>query len=146
MTQRVKKILWGTGGTIIALFPVALLGHVEGPDVRHTAAPGDVAVSCAALNQCHSDSSRGGPTNVFGGSVTATFSSGTTYTPGGSPITITVTVTDPAPNWSKYFGFQMTARLDSDQSFGQAGHFTAGSSVQAVFCDFTNAIARSGCG
>ncbi len=161
MTQRTKKILWGTGGTFIALFPAMMLAHVEGPDVRHTGGPGDVQVSCGDPNgpvgaTCHTDKSApgvGGPINASGGSVTATFSTGSVYIPGGQPITITVTVQDPAPNWSGYYGFQMTARLDSDQVNGQAGHFAVGGPNQAVFCDYDaaanladNFAVKNGCG
>jgi uncharacterized protein (TIGR03437 family) len=85
--------------------------------------------------------------------VSATFSSGSTYVPGGQPITITVTVTDPASDWSGYYGFQMTARLDSDQTYGQAGHFATGAANQAVFCDndaalnlANNFAGKNGCG
>ena len=76
-----------------------------------------------------------------GGGVTATFSSGTTYTPGGAPVTITVTVTDPV---NKHFGFQMTARPESDLSNGQAGDFTAGTH-QLVICDDGNPKPTKGC-
>jgi hypothetical protein len=94
MTQRTKKILWGAGGTFIALCPAMLLGHVEGPDVRHTGGPGDVPMSCGDPNggggaSCHTDKSvpgPGGPINAFGGSVSATFSTGSVYIPGGQPI------------------------------------------------------------
>jgi uncharacterized protein (TIGR03437 family) len=51
--------------------------------------------------------------------VSATFSpSATTYTPGGPPITITVTVTDPS---NKKYGFEMSARTTSSDV--QAGDF-----------------------
>ena len=137
-----------------------LLGHVEGPDVRHTGGPGDVPMSCGdpanagTATGCHTNSATtGGPINASGGSVSATFSTGSIYIPGGQPITITVTVTDPASNWSGYFGFQMTARLDSDQNTGQAGHFIVGAPNQAVFCDLNAALnlannfeGKNGCG
>ncbi|MBZ5602172.1 MAG: hypothetical protein LAO79_07700 [Acidobacteriia bacterium] len=153
MKLQTKKLLWGTAGTFIALFPAMMLGHVEGPDVRHTGGPGDVQVSCGdpagtGSSSCHTNSlTTGGPINSFGGSVTATFSTGFVYVPGGAPITITVTVTDPASNWSRYFGFQMSARLDSDQANGQAGHFTATQPNTGVFCDTTDNFApNKGCG
>jgi uncharacterized protein (TIGR03437 family) len=130
-----------------------LLGHVEGPDVRHTGAPGDIQMSCgdpsnSGGTSCHTNSTTtGGPINASGGSVTAAFSTGSIYVPGGQPITITVTVKDPAANWSGYYGFQMTARLDSDQVNGQAGHFIVGGANQGVFCDTTDNFAPiKGCG
>lgn len=70
--------------------------------------------------------------NKFGGNVAATFSTGSTYTPGGGTITITVLATDPV---NTSFGFQMTARLDSDQVNGQAGYFIPGAN-QLVMCDY----------
>ncbi len=116
-----------------------LYAYVAGPDPRHTAAPGDDPLACATSG-CHTGSPRGGPINPAGGSVTATFSSGNTYAPGGSPITITVTVSDPV---NKHYGFQMTARLDSDQANGQAGDFTPGPN-QIVLCD--NGVPKGGNG
>lgn len=147
MKQRSKKILWGVGGTFLAVFPALLLGHVEGPDVRNSFAPGDSPLGCASLT-CHTNSTKGGPVpNPAGGGVTATFSSGTTYTPGGPPITINVIATDPVNN---HFGFQMTARMGSTTaqlSTQQAGHFATGGSNQGVFCDNTNNFEPpSGCG
>jgi uncharacterized protein (TIGR03437 family) len=123
------------------LFPAALMAHIEGPDARHTAAPGDDPLGCAT-GGCHTGNRTGGPINAAGGSVTATFSSGSTYTPGGSPITITVAVTDPS---NPRFGFQMTARLESDLSNGAAGDFTAGAN-QIVVCADNNLKPSGGCG
>ena len=103
-------------------------------------APGDLPFSCATAT-CHTGLAAGGPVNAAGGSVTATFSSGTTYTPGGAPITITVTVTDPV---NTHYGFQMTARPESNLSQGQAGDFTAGTH-QLVICDDGNQKGAKGC-
>ncbi len=119
-----------TVGAFAVLVPLAVLAYEYGPDPRYTGAPGDNQLACANSG-CHTGLPAGGPINAAGGSVTATFSSGTTYTPGGSPITITVTVTDPT---NKHFGFQMTARLESNLTEGQAGDFTAGAN-QIVLCD-----------
>ncbi|HWZ29736.1 MAG TPA: hypothetical protein VNX18_00280 [Bryobacteraceae bacterium] len=164
MKQRTKKILWGMGGTFIALFPAMMLGHVEGPDVRHTGGPGDFKMSCGdpagtGSASCHTNAPApgpGGPVNaISGGSVAATFSTGAVYIPGGQPITITVTVTDPSTNppWSGYYGFQMSARLDSDTTYGQAGHFATGAPNQGIFCDHGATLAldnnfegKNGCG
>ncbi len=69
------------------------------------------------------------------------------YTPGGPPITISVTATDPVNN---HFGFQMTARMGSTNaqlSSQPAGHFATGGPNQGVFCDNTdNFEPPSGCG
>jgi uncharacterized protein (TIGR03437 family) len=120
--------------------PLALLAHEYGPDPRYTAAPGDDPLACATSG-CHTGLPKGGPLNPSGGGVTATFSGGLTYTPGGSPITITVTVTDPK---NTHYGFQMTARLESNLSNGQAGDFTAGTH-QLVICDDNSLKAAKGC-
>ncbi|HEY7338659.1 MAG TPA: choice-of-anchor V domain-containing protein [Bryobacteraceae bacterium] len=113
---------------VFLLTPALALAHEYGPDARYTGAPGDNPLACAA---CHSNSPTGGPINPAGGSVTAVFSSGGTYVPGGPPITISVNVTDPK---NTHFGYQMTARLDSDLANGQAGDFTPGAN-QIVLCN-----------
>jgi uncharacterized protein (TIGR03437 family) len=130
MSNRGRTKIWITVGAFAVLVPLAVLAYEYGPDPRYTGAPGDNQLACAASG-CHTGLAAGGPINAAGGGVTATFSSGTTYTPGGSPITITVTVTDPV---NKHYGFQMTARLASNLTEGQAGDFTAGAN-QIVICD-----------
>ena len=145
MTLRVKKILWGAFGAGVALFPAILMAHYDGPDSGHAGAPvTDDPLSCSTA-QCHTSAARGGPVNQYGGSVTATFSSGSTYTPGGDPITITVTATDPV---NKHFGFQMTARVASTASSKtpqQAGTFTTSSSNIIVLCSDNNLRPANGC-
>jgi uncharacterized protein (TIGR03437 family) len=124
------------------LLCVAISGvyaHSSGPDPGYTGAPGDSPLACASAG-CHTSSRNGGPVNAAGGSVTATFSGGANYTPGGQPITITVTVSDPV---NKNFGFQMTARLGSDKANGQAGTFTPGSGT-FVLCS-NNSPRRTAC-
>jgi uncharacterized protein (TIGR03437 family) len=127
MTIKTRNIFWGAAGTCVALFPAFLMGHYDGPDSGHAGAPGtDNPLSCAAAGLCHNGNGGDGVINKFGGSVTATFSSGTTYIPGGSPITISVTASDPV---NKHFGFQMTARVSSTASGKdpqQAGSFNPG--------------------
>ncbi len=90
---------------------------------------------------CHTNLDAGGPINAFAGAVHATFSTGSSYTPGGAPITITVSVSDPV---NTHYGFQMTARLESDLANGQAGDFNTGTTVgcpaiaapcEIVICD-----------
>jgi uncharacterized protein (TIGR03437 family) len=91
-------------------------------------------MACAS-GGCHTNdqnpSGVGGPINVFPGyGVIAVFSSGSSYTPGGSPVTITVSVADPV---NTHYGFEMSARLESDLANGQAGDFTPGTN-QIVVC------------
>src|SRR6476660_3530414 len=98
-----------TGRKIVYTFlagmvPMLLFAFATGPDRRYTGAPGDDQLACASSG-CHTGLAKGGPINPVGGSVTATFSSGSTYTP-GQPVNITVDVTDT----NTLHGFQMTAR------------------------------------
>ena len=111
-----------------------MFAHKAGPDPRHTAAPGDDPWACSTSG-CHTGLPQGGPLNAYGGSVSATFSNGSFYTP-GQPVTITVTVADPNPPESQWHGFQMSARLESDLVNGQAGSFryTSGTGI-FVLCD-----------
>ena len=98
---------WAEEGVVAARQIERRLDHAEVvADVRHTGGPGDIPMSCGDPANtggagCHTNSTTtGGPINSFGGSVSATFSTGSIYIPGGQPVTITVTVTDPASNWS----------------------------------------------
>jgi hypothetical protein len=138
MSKLGKIRIWTAVGSFTVFVPLALLAHEYGPDARYTAAPGDDPLACSTSG-CHTGSGKGGPLNPSGGGVTATFSSGMTYTP-GSPITITVTVTDPV---NTHYGFQMTARLESNLSNGQAGDFTAGAN-QIVICDDSSTKSAKG--
>lgn len=116
-----------TYSVVAGLMPVILWAHKAGADPGHTAAPGEDPWACSTSG-CHTGLPKGGPLNAYGGKVTATFSNGSFYTP-GQPVTIQVSVSDPVN--SVWHGFQMSARLDSDNS--QAGTFrpTTGS---VVFC------------
>lgn len=100
---------------------------------KSSGGPGEDPLGCASAF-CHTSSKTGGPVNVSGGGVSVSFSSGTTYTP-GTPVTVTVTVTDLT---NKLYGFQMSARLSSN---GQAGSFTPTSNT-LILCD--NGQERSG--
>jgi len=109
----------------VLLIGAALLyAHAAGPDPWHTAAPGDDPAACTASG-CHV----GTPLNGGGGNVVVNFQNGQTYTPGVQQ-TFTIVITDSV---AKVYGFQMTARLGSNLSGGQAGDFTAGTG-QIVLC------------
>jgi uncharacterized protein (TIGR03437 family) len=129
--SKVQKTLWGGFGCLLAIGPAFLNAHIAGPAPRYTAAPGDAPLACSSTT-CHTGPDpQSGPINAYSGyGVSAVFSSGCTYTP-GVPVTITVTVTDPV---NTRYGFQMTARLESDLVNGQAGDFTPGDN-QIVICD-----------
>jgi len=136
-----RRAAWALGAAFVISVPVYLCAHIAGPDPRHTAAPGDDPLACATAG-CHTGLPKGGPLPYPGnGAVTATFSSGTTYTPGGGPITITVAVSDPV---NTHYGFQMTARLESDLTNAQAGNFTA-TAGEIVLCDNGQVKGNSGC-
>ena len=117
------KILAAKIAVGLAIIPIVIWARKLGPDPRYTGAPGDQTCN---IPQCHV----GTPLNGGGGNVVLTTSSGTTYTPGQTE-TITITITD---SKAKAYGFQLTARLDSNPANGQAGDFTAGAQ-QIVLCD-----------
>src|ERR1700726_4570079 len=132
MTRRNKFI---TG--IIGLVSSAALifGYATGPDPRYTGAPGDDPKACTSSG-CHSDHAL----NSGGGNVVVNFPGGLNYTPGVQQ-TLTIVITDSV---AKVWGFQMTARLDSDLSKAQAGDFTAGAG-QFVICENSSFKTSKGC-
>src|SRR5690349_11097665 len=117
----------GIGGGL----PMLLYSFSSGPPVRRTGAPGDQ--TCVV---CHT----GTALNGGGGGVTLAASSGTTYSP-GQKITFTITVTDAA---ARVYGFQSSARPDSNASAGQAGNWTVGTQ-QRVRCEDGVDITAAGC-
>ena len=116
-----------------SILPVVLYSYASGPDPRNTGAPGD---QTCARSGCHT----GTAVNGGGGSVQLTSSTGSTYTP-GQQQTFVITISD---SRAKVYGFQMTARLDSNPSKGQAGDFAAGAQ-QIVVCDNGSTKRSSGC-
>ncbi|HLJ50117.1 MAG TPA: choice-of-anchor V domain-containing protein [Bryobacteraceae bacterium] len=133
--QHNRKILAAKMAVGLAVIPVLIYAYSTGPDPRHTAAPGDDPQACATSG-CHT----GTPLNGGGGNVQLTSSAGTSYTPGQSQ-TLTLTITD---SKAHVYGFQMSARLDSSPSTGQAGDFTAGTQ-QIVLCDDGSLKGNNGC-
>lgn len=122
---------------IVAMAPSAILlfAYATGPEPRHTAAPGDDPLACTTAG-CHT----GTALNGGGGKVEVSFPNGQTYTPGVRQ-TFTITITDPK---AFVYGFQMSARLESDLVKGQAGDFTAGAQ-QYVICDNNDFKGPAGC-
>lgn len=131
--DRHSKFLGAMSG--MALFATLIYSYATGPDPRHTAAPGDDPLACATSG-CHT----GTALNGGGGNVVVNFQNGMTYTPGVQQ-TFSIVVTD---SKAKAYGFQMTARLESDLSNGQAGDFTAGTG-QIVLCDNASFKGSKGC-
>jgi uncharacterized protein (TIGR03437 family) len=123
------------GRAILAMVPsvVFLYAYSTGPISRVTGAPGDESQACAT---CH----LGTPLNGGGGQVVINFPGERTYTPGVAQ-NLTVVITDSA---ARVYGFQMTARLESNLANGQAGDFTAGAQ-QVVICENDAPKGPSGC-
>src|SRR5437660_9564891 len=115
-SRRIKSRLSLAIATIVPSAAI-IYAYASGPDPRDTGAPGDDPKSCATSG-CHT----GTAINAGGGNVAVNFPNGLTYTP-GVQYQLTIVITDPV---AKTYGFQMTARLDSNLSNGQAGDFTAG--------------------
>lgn len=97
--------------------------HSYGPAPRLTTAPGDSAQACT---QCHA-----GTLNSGTGSVKVLLKSGPFYIPGVKQR-VTVQVAD--PNQQRW-GFELTARLNSDLQNGQAGDFTPVDNFTQVICE-----------
>ena len=112
--------------TLLAAIAVpAAFGFSTGPLARKSGAPGD-----ALCVQCHTGTAaNGGP-----GSVRITLPGAATYTP-GTKQHITVTVSDPD---QQRWGFQLTARLNSDLANGRAGDLTPTDSNTQIRCDSGN--------
>jgi uncharacterized protein (TIGR03437 family) len=126
------------GRAIVSVVPSVLFlyGYSTGPPVRSTAAPGDFDKLACTTSGCHNTF----PLGVGGGNVKINFANGQTYTP-GVPQTFSIVITDSVAH---VYGFQLTARLESNLANGQAGDFTAGAQ-QLVLCDDTSLKRSLGC-
>jgi uncharacterized protein (TIGR03437 family) len=114
------QLLVLTAGTIA---PFALWGHSYGPAPRVTGAPGDNARACVA---CHA-----GTLNSGTGSVSIVLPGGAVYTPGVKQR-ITVRVADAT---QQRWGFELTARLNSDPEKSQAGDLLPVDNFTQVICE-----------
>lgn len=120
---------------ITAAVPILLYAYASGPDPRNTGAPGD---QTCAQGGCHT----GTAVNAGPGKVEVTFPSGLTYVP-GTKQRLTVTITDAQ---QRVFGFQATARLESNLSATQAGTWSTTDSRTQVLCDDGRTRPAAGCG
>lgn len=112
---------------LLALLGVPLaFGFSTGPPARRTAGPGDNPLACTS---CHA-----GTLNSGAGSVKIILPNGPVYTPGVKQR-IQVQVSDPA---QRRWGFQLSARLDSDQANGRAGDLAPSDSNTQIRCDSGN--------
>lgn len=102
--------------------------HSYGPPQRVTAAPGDNARACT---QCHA----GTALNAGPGSVGISLQSGSVYIPGVKQR-ITVLVSDPG---QQRWGFELSARLDSDPQGSQAGNLLSIDNFTQVICEDASA-------
>jgi uncharacterized protein (TIGR03437 family) len=120
--QSKNKIVFIKVATIAAVVPILMMGFSGGADPGNAGAPGDQ--TCARAG-CHAG------TATTGRGVSIDFGSqGATYTPGQAQ-TWTIRV-DGAQTAG--YGFQVTARLASDERNAQAGAFEAVDGTAQVIC------------
>jgi uncharacterized protein (TIGR03437 family) len=99
------------------------LAHSYGPAARYSGAPGDNARACTA---CHS-----GVLNSGSGSVSISLQSGPVYIPGVKQR-VTVQVSDPT---QQRWGFELTARLNSNPENSQAGSLIPVDNFTQIICE-----------
>ncbi len=119
-------------GLALVMTPLLVQGNSGGPPAGRTGAPGDG--TCANLG-CHT-----GTGNPFTTGIELNFGAGgANYTPGGARQTWTLS----GPSATVY-GFQITARLASDERLTAAGTFTP-ITGQAVLCGDGGERPAAGC-
>ena len=106
---RQKKLFIIFSLALAAIAPIVLYAIVPGPG--YSGAPGDSSTGCTTSG-CHT-----GTPNSGSGSIRIAASGGTTYVPGQTQQ-ISVTITD---STEKKYGFQLSARVDSDPKTTGAG-------------------------
>ncbi len=119
--------------SVMGVIPVLVYAYQYGPDPRFTGAPGDNATACVNSG-CHAGTVNSA---ANGGSVAIVLPGAATYTPGVKQH-IMVTITDAN---RKSWGFQLTARLASNLTNGQAGTLSASDTSTQVICDVTGSSA-----
>jgi uncharacterized protein (TIGR03437 family) len=130
-----KKLLLNSCLAVLAIAPPLIYSYEYGPDPGYTGAPGDNPSGCEASG-CHTSTP-----NTGGGSVKIVASGGTTYTP-GQMQQIMVTIADPA---ERRYGFELTARVDSNPKLQSAGTLApADSKTQLIDCKTAGALPFAG--
>ena len=127
-----KFCLYLGAAMLTGIAPTAAFAHSYGPAPRVTGAPGDNARSCT---QCHTTNAL----NTGTGSVKILLQSGAFYVPGVKQR-ITVQVSDPT---EQRWGFELTARLNSDLEKGQAGDLVPVDNMTQVICEDSAQIGRA---
>src|SRR5215831_8975335 len=115
-----RKIAYGV--LILAVAPLASFAHSYGPPPSVTAGPGDNPKACT---QCHA-----GTLNSGSGSVKIVTLTGNVYVPGVRQRMF-VQILD--PNQQRW-GFELTARLDSDPMNSSAGDLIPVDNFTQVIC------------
>ena len=115
----------GRAITIMVSLPMLVWAFSSGPDPRSEGGPGGPAASCAQSG-CHV----GTALNAGGGKVELQFPDGLTYTPGVKQR-IKVVITD---STARTYGYQLSARLASNETAGQAGRFDTVGTGQLILC------------
>lgn len=119
-----KLASYGIFAFLAAFAPAIAFGHSYGPPPRVTGGAGDNVRACTA---CHA----GAALNSGPGSVRIVLQSGAVYIPGVKQR-VTVQVADPG---QQRWGFELSARLNSDLEKGQAGDFTPVDNMTQVICE-----------
>lgn len=125
--MRIHSILKSRGRlvTVLVALPMIVWASKFGPIANSTGAPGSNRDACAKSG-CHV----GTALNAGEGKVELVFPSGLTYA-AGEKQRIKVVITDPA---ARAYGFQVTARVASNEERDQAGTFSTVGSNQIVVC------------
>ena len=122
--MRINRIIGALCLTTALIAPAyMLLGRATGAPPQKTGAPGDT--TCADAG-CH-----GGTPNTGGGSVAIDFGGSMQYTP-GQTYTWTATITDSA---ARAWGFEVSTRLASNDTAGQAGRLEPGQNQRVICVD-----------
>lgn len=117
----------------VVMTPLLMLGNSGGPPTGNAGAPEGGTLGCARAG-CHT-----GTGNPFSSGIEINFGAqGANYVPG---VKQTWTMTVPS---ASVYGFQMTARLVSDERNAQAGTFTPGANME-VLCQTGSTRPAAGC-
>jgi uncharacterized protein (TIGR03437 family) len=109
---------------LFAITPIAAFARSSGPIARVTGAPGDNPLACTA---CHA----GNALNSGPGSVKILLPGAAVYIPGVKQR-VTVQVSHPT---QRRWGFEFSARLNSNPQSGQAGDFASIDNLTQVICE-----------